>query len=84
MCKRQCNTITGAIKLQNASTISATVSVTRLPTPLLQYLLDQFIKPKPNNRSGEYGGSIEKRCRFPIEVVKAVGEVVSFDRVGIR
>lgn len=28
------------------------------------YLLDQFIKPKPNQRTDEYGGSVENRCKF--------------------
>ena len=44
----------------------------------------QFIKPKPNNRSDEYGGSIEKRCRFCLEVVQAVTDEVGAENVGIR
>lgn len=48
------------------------------------YIIDQFIKPKPNDRTDEYGGSIENRCRFCLEVVKAVTDEVGADKVGIR
>lgn len=48
------------------------------------YLIDQFIKPKPNQRSDEYGGSVENRCRFALEVMQAVVAEVGADRVGIR
>lgn len=37
-----------------------------------------------NKRTDEYGGSIENRARFSLEVVKAVTEAVGQDRVGIR
>ena len=47
-------------------------------------MLDQFLKPKPNQRCDEYGGSVEKRCRFPLEVVRAVVEVAGGGRVGLR
>ncbi len=36
------------------------------------YLLSQFLSPSTNKRKDEYGGSVENRTRFPIEVVKAV------------
>jgi 2,4-dienoyl-CoA reductase-like NADH-dependent reductase (Old Yellow Enzyme family) len=36
------------------------------------YLLDQFLSPLANKRNDEYGGSIENRMRFPLEVVDAV------------
>ena len=48
------------------------------------YLLDQFLHDNVNKRTDEYGGSIENRCRFPLEVVKAVSEAIGGDRVGIR
>ena len=52
---------------------------------LLQgYIIDQFIKPKPNDRTDEYGGSIENRCRLCLEVVKAVTDEVGSEKVGIR
>ena len=48
------------------------------------YLLDQFMKDGINQRTDEYGGSIENRCRFPLEVAKAVCEEIGADRVGYR
>ncbi len=40
------------------------------------YLLSQFLSPKINRRVDEYGGSLENRMRFPLEVVNAVRAVV--------
>ncbi|XP_054812253.1 putative 12-oxophytodienoate reductase 11 [Prosopis cineraria] len=48
------------------------------------YLLDQFMKDQVNDRTDEYGGSLENRCRFPLEVVKAVTDEIGAERVGIR
>ncbi|CAA7029496.1 unnamed protein product [Microthlaspi erraticum] len=48
------------------------------------YLIDQFLKDKVNDRSDEYGGSLENRCRFAVEVVEAVAKEIGSDRVGIR
>ncbi|KAI3698732.1 hypothetical protein L2E82_42511 [Cichorium intybus] len=48
------------------------------------YLIDQFLKDQINDRTDEYGGSIENRCRFAIEVVEAVVNEIGADRVGIR
>ncbi|KAG2436731.1 hypothetical protein HXX76_006255 [Chlamydomonas incerta] len=48
------------------------------------YLIDQFLKDSVNDRTDEYGGSIENRCRFALEVVEAVVAAVGADRVGIR
>lgn len=48
------------------------------------YLLDQFVQDNSNNRTDCYGGSIENRARFTMEVVKAVTDAVGADRVGIR
>ncbi|TRW27379.1 alkene reductase [Flavobacterium zepuense] len=48
------------------------------------YLLEQFLNPHTNTRTDEYGGSIENRCRFVIEVTQAVAEAIGSKRVGIR
>jgi anthraniloyl-CoA monooxygenase len=44
------------------------------------YLLSAFITPLSNRRQDEYGGSIENRVRFPVEVFKAVRAVWPADR----
>ncbi|CAA7396551.1 unnamed protein product [Spirodela intermedia] len=48
------------------------------------YLLEQFMKDGVNDRTDEYGGSMENRYRFPLEVVQAVVDEVGADRVGVR
>jgi len=48
------------------------------------YLLDQFIRDGSNQRDDAYGGSIENRWRFPLEVAEAVAEAVGKERTGIR
>lgn len=48
------------------------------------YLLDQFIQDGTNQRTDEYGGSVENRARFVLEVVQATADVFGADRVGIR
>ncbi len=48
------------------------------------YLLEQFIRDSVNKRDDRYGGSIENRIRFPLEVVEAVVGVWGGGRVGIR
>lgn len=40
------------------------------------YLLSQFLSPWTNSRSDEYGGSLENRLRFPIQVVESVRKVL--------
>ncbi|MBV8657002.1 MAG: NADPH-dependent 2,4-dienoyl-CoA reductase [Burkholderiales bacterium] len=40
------------------------------------YLINQFIAEKTNKRTDDWGGSFEKRMRFPVEVVRAVRERV--------
>ncbi len=40
------------------------------------YLINQFIAPKTNHRSDQYGGSIENRLRFPLDIIKAIREKV--------
>jgi N-ethylmaleimide reductase len=48
------------------------------------YLLEQFIHPHTNRRDDDYGGSIEKRCRFVLEVVKECCNAIGKEKVGIR
>ena len=48
------------------------------------YLVDQFIQDGTNQRTDEYGGSVENRARFALEVVQAAANVFGADRVGIR
>jgi len=48
------------------------------------YLLEQFFRPTSNQRTDRYGGSIENRARFVLEVVMAVIGAVGKDKVGIR
>ncbi|QNH62437.1 alkene reductase [Hymenobacter sediminicola] len=48
------------------------------------YLLDQFIQDGSNQRTDAYGGSLENRARFALEVVQAVVDELGADRVGIR
>ncbi|PSN59483.1 FMN-linked oxidoreductase [Corynespora cassiicola Philippines] len=48
------------------------------------YLLDQFLHDNVNKRTDAYGGSIENRCRFPLEVVRETCKAIGADRVGIR
>jgi len=48
------------------------------------YLLDQFLRSGSNRRSDQYGGSVENRIRFPMEVVQAVVNVWGAERVGVR
>ncbi len=48
------------------------------------YLLEQFIRPNSNQRTDAYGGSIENRARFVLEVVDATIAAIGKDRVGIR
>ena len=48
------------------------------------YLLEQFLSPISNVRTDGYGGSIENRCRFVIEVATEVAAAIGADRTGIR
>ncbi len=48
------------------------------------YLIDQFLRDKTNRRQDRYGGSIENRTRFLLEVTDAVVSVWGSDRVGVR
>jgi len=48
------------------------------------YLLEQFIRPNSNLRTDRYGGSIENRARFVLEVAEAAIVAIGKDKVGIR
>jgi N-ethylmaleimide reductase len=48
------------------------------------YLIEQFLQSHTNLRTDQYGGSIENRVRFLMEVTKAVAEVWGANRVGVR
>lgn len=48
------------------------------------YLLQQFMSASSNLRTDEYGGSLENRARFPLEVVDAVIDVWDAAHVGVR
>ncbi|KAJ3955938.1 hypothetical protein N0V92_007528 [Colletotrichum tropicale] len=48
------------------------------------YLPDQFLQDTCNKRNDAWGGSIEKRARFHLEVTKAVIEAVGADRTAVR
>ena len=49
------------------------------------YLIPQFLSPVTNRRTDEYGGSWENRCRFPLEVIRAVRAAVGPDYpIGMR
>ena len=48
------------------------------------YLLEQFLSPHTNTRTDNYGGSIENRIRFVVEVAQATAAAIGADKVGIR
>ncbi|XXD10389.1 alkene reductase [Klebsiella sp. R445] len=48
------------------------------------YLIQQFFAPNANSRTDEYGGAIENRARFAIEVAVAVAEEIGAARTAIR
>jgi N-ethylmaleimide reductase len=48
------------------------------------YLIDQFLRDGSNERTDRYGGSLENRTRFLLEVVEAVSSVFGAGRVGVR
>lgn len=48
------------------------------------YLIEQFLNANVNHRTDAYGGSIEGRNRFALDVVRATVAAIGADRVGIR
>ena len=48
------------------------------------YLVHQFLSPVSNQRTDDYGGSVENRVRFLLEVIDAMVSVAGSERVGIK
>ncbi|HLO94434.1 MAG TPA: alkene reductase [Burkholderiaceae bacterium] len=48
------------------------------------YLIDQFLRDSINDRTDAYGGSIENRVRFLVEVMTAVSQAIGSGRTGLR
>jgi N-ethylmaleimide reductase len=48
------------------------------------YLVHQFLADNTNQRTDQYGGSIDNRIRFAVEVATAVAEEIGADRTGLR
>lgn len=48
------------------------------------YLIEQFLNPYTNIRSDEYGGSIENRSRFLLEIADGTIKAIGADKVGVR
>ncbi|CUM57922.1 unnamed protein product, partial [Debaryomyces tyrocola] len=48
------------------------------------YLLDQFLQPATNERTDKYGGSVENRARFLLELIDHLITIVGADRLAIR
>ncbi|MCY7350156.1 MAG: alkene reductase [Cytophagaceae bacterium] len=48
------------------------------------YLIEQFLRPTTNQRTDEYGGSVENRARFALEATEAVSKAIGVEKTGIR
>lgn len=48
------------------------------------YLIDQFLRDGVNQRTDAYGGSVENRCRFLLEVTDAVISAIGAERTAVR
>ncbi|MBO0651835.1 alkene reductase [Streptomyces triculaminicus] len=48
------------------------------------YLIHQFLAPNSNHRTDRWGGSVENRIRFAVEVVRAVVAEIGADKTGLR
>jgi len=48
------------------------------------YMIDQFLNTATNQRTDKWGGSVENRIRFAVEVAKAVTATIGAERVGMR
>ncbi|RAK02628.1 N-ethylmaleimide reductase [Larkinella arboricola] len=48
------------------------------------YLLDQFLNPHSNQRTDEYGGTVENRTRFLLEIAEQTAQAIGKERVGVR
>jgi N-ethylmaleimide reductase len=48
------------------------------------YLLEQFLSPRTNKRTDEYGGNVKNRTRFLLETVREISDYIGRDKVGVR
>jgi N-ethylmaleimide reductase len=48
------------------------------------YLINQFLNPISNLRDDDYGGGVQNRIRFPVQVLEAMSAAIGADRVGFR
>ncbi|MGB4398896.1 MAG: alkene reductase, partial [Daejeonella sp.] len=48
------------------------------------YLIEQFINPGTNSRTDEYGGNIENRSRFLLEIVEQTAKAIGKEKIGVR
>jgi len=48
------------------------------------YLIDQFLQDVSNKRTDQYGGSVENRARFALEILEAITKSIGEDRTAIR
>lgn len=48
------------------------------------FLIEQFLKDGTNRRTDAYGGSLEKRARFLLEIVDGAAEIIGANRIGVR
>jgi len=48
------------------------------------YLIEQFLSPVSNERTDDYGGNIESRCRFLLEIVAGTIDAIGKEKTGIR
>ncbi|KAL5778764.1 hypothetical protein ACOSQ2_009501 [Xanthoceras sorbifolium] len=48
------------------------------------FLIDRFMKDQGNDRTNQYGESLENRCRFALEMVEAIANEIGAHRVRIR
>src|SRR5579871_5097458 len=55
-----------------------------LPQGANGYLIEQFFSPFANLRTDEYGGSIENRTKFAIEIAREISNAIGKEKVGIR
>ncbi len=63
--------------------VSDGLAIRKLRKPLSETEC-KFLRNRTNQRTDRYGGSVENRARFLLEVLEAVGGALGFDRVGIR
>lgn len=48
------------------------------------YLLEQSLNPQVNNRTDNYGGSIENRCRLTVEIATKIADAIGREKIGLR